>query len=382
MRNIFNAFQKVFILSVLFFALAPTMKAENGILLYTPYTSVSVPPGETVDYSIDVKNTGSSLRNVAIYVTRPGKSWSTALKAGGYNIRQISVLPGEKKTVSLTVNVPAKVNKGNHWIKVVAKNFDVLPLLINVSEQGTFKTDFTTDQVNMEGHADDDFTFKTKLKNSTGEKQVYSFHANAPRGWNVIFKPNYKQATAVEVGPNETKNVSVKIDPPYNVKAGSYKIPVMAVNRSTSAELQLEVVISGSYKMDLTTPDGRVSAGITAGDQKEIELLVKNTGSSDLESVVLDANNPKNWTVSFKPDTIKSIKAGESAKAKALIKSADKAIPGDYVTKITARTSETKSMATFRMSVKTPLLWGWLGILIILVTLGIIFYLFRKYGRR
>lgn len=382
MRSIFNGFQKVFILCALIIVSAPILRAEDGILLYTPYTSVSVPPGETVDYSIDVKNTGDTVRNVDIYVSGLGRDWTSTLKAGGYNIKRVSVLPGEKRTISMTVNVPSRVNKGNHWFKVVARNFDVLPLLINVSEQGTLKTEFTTDHVNMEGHADADFTFNTKLKNSTGQKQVYSFHAEAPRGWKVIFKPNYKQATAVEVEPNGTKNVSVKIDPPYNVKAGSYKIPIRAVNRSTSAELELEVVISASYEMDLTTPDGRLSAGITAGDEKVIELLLKNTGSGVLEEVVFDANKPKNWSISFEPDTIKRLEAGKSIKAKALIKSADKAIPGDYVTKITAKTPETKSLASLRISVKTPLLWGWMGILIIAGTLGVIFYLFKKYGRR
>jgi uncharacterized membrane protein len=154
------------------------------------------------------------------------------------------------------------------------------------------------------------------------------------------------------------------------------------VNRTTSADLELEAVISGSYSMELTTPDGRLSADITAGHKKDVELVVKNTGSTPLEQVVFDFSKPKNWTVAFDPDTIRSIEAGKEAKVLAKITAADKAIPGDYVTKISAKTPETKSLATFRIAVKTPLIWGWLGILIIVVTLAVIFYLFRKYGRR
>lgn len=358
------------------------LTAGNDIELYTPYTNISVPPGETVEYSIDVINSGDSTRTVDVYVAGLGKDWNYNLKAGGYAIRQISVLPGEKKEISLTVDVPVKVNKGQHWFRVVARSYDVLPLVVDVSEQGTFKTEFTCDQANIEGHSDANFTFQTKLKNSTGQKQVYSLHANAPRGWEVIFKPNYKQATAVEVGPNVTENISIEVDPPYNVEAGTYKIPVRAANRSTSADLELEVVISGSYDLELSTPSGRLSTTITSGREKDIELVVKNTGSSVLEDVVLTANKPKNWTVEFEPDTIAAIEPGDEATALATIKSADKAIPGDYVTNITAKTPEAQSNVSFRITVKTPLLWGWLGILIILVTLGVIFYLFRKYGRR
>jgi uncharacterized membrane protein len=32
--------------------------------------------------------------------------------------------------------------------------------------------------------------------------------------------------------------------------------------------------------------------------------------------------------------------------------------------------------------VKTPMLWGWVGVLIIFIALGSVYYLFRKFGRR
>jgi len=369
-------YRQFFVLLTVVLSISLVVKAGNGIILYTPYTNISVPPGETVEYTIDVKNNGSGLKNVEVYVSALPGDWSSSLKAGGYSINQVSVLPGETKTLSL------KVNKGNHRFRVIARNFDVLPLVINVSEQGTFKTEFTSDQANMEGHSKSNFTFTTKLKNQTGEKQMYSLRANAPRGWTVIFKPNFKQATAVEIEANSTTNISIEIKPPTNIGAGTYKIPVQAVNNSTSAGLDLEVVITGSYDMELTTPSGLLSTNITAGKEKRIEMVLKNTGSGELRSIAFRSSTPKNWDVEFKPDTISYIEAGGSTRAFATIKAYDKAIPGDYVTKITARSPDATSTVSFRVSVKTPLLWGWLGILIIAVTLVSIYYLFRRYGRR
>jgi uncharacterized membrane protein len=359
-----------------------TAKAAGGIILYTPYTSISVAPGESIDYSVDVKNEGSVLRNVNLVLSGLPRGWDATLKAGGYIIKQISVLPGEKKTVTLQVEVPLKVDKGNHSFRLIASNYDVLTLVVNVSEQGTFRTEYTTDQVNMEGHAETNFTFSTKLKNRTGVKQMYSLRADPPRGWNVVFKPNYRQATAVEVEPGQTASISVEIKPPYNIEAGTYKIPVQAVNSATSAELVLEVVVTGSYDMELTTPTGLLSAKTTAGKEERVELLVKNTGSGQLNNVVLQAAKPRNWDVMFSPDTVSHLEAGGEARVMATVVADDKAIPGDYVTKITARTTEVASEASLRISVKTPLLWGWLGILIIVATIGVIYYLFRKYGRR
>jgi uncharacterized membrane protein len=357
--------------------------ANADISLYTPYTKLSVPPGETVEYSIEVKNSGTVVKNIDILVSRLLKDWNYTLKAGGYSINQVSVLPGEKKTLTLKIEVPRSVSKGNHTFNVIAKDFDVLPLIINVSEQGTFKTEFTASQMNMQGHSKSEFMFSATIKNQTGENQVYGLIGNPPaEGWSIIFKPNGKQATAVEVSPNSSASVSIEIKPPYTVSAGTYKIPVQASNRSTSAQIELEVVIIGNYEMQFTTPNGLLSTKLTAGKAKVIDFEVKNTGSTALKDISFKSSQPKNWDVTFSPDKINSIEAGGTEKITVTIKADDKAIPGDYVTNLTAQTKETKSTSELRISIVTPLMWGWLGIVIILATLAVIYFLFRKYGRR
>jgi uncharacterized membrane protein len=111
-------------------------------------------------------------------------------------------------------------------------------------------------------------------------------------------------------------------------------------------------------------------------------MLVRNTGSSPLSNIRFAASKPQSWEVSFSPDTLRLLEPGASAVVNASIKAYDKAIPGDYVSNITANTPEVSSTAAFRISVKTPLLWGWLGIMIIAASVGFIYFLFQKYGRR
>ena len=221
----------------------------DSVKLYTPYTKISVPPGESIDYSIDVINNSKSIRNADISIEGLPKGWISDLKAGGWNIKQLSVLPGERKTILLKVEVPLNVNKGTYRFKVLAGGFDSLPLTVIISEQGSFKTEFTSDQPNMEGHSNSSFTFNANLKNRTAEKQMYALMANAPRGWNVTFKSNYQQVTSVTAEPNNTMPLTIEIKPPENCEAGKYKIPVSASTYSTSANLDLEVVITGTYSM-------------------------------------------------------------------------------------------------------------------------------------
>lgn len=375
-------FRKVIYLFIVYLASNYIGKAGDAVSIYTPYTKVSVPPGESVDYSIDIKNNGSELKKINLNLSGLPKDWNYSLKAGSYSIKQISILPGDKKSISLKIQIPLKVNKGDYPFKLIAGNLNELLLIINVSEKGTYKTEFLSDQVNMVGHSKSNFNFTTRLKNQTGEKQMYSLQAAAPYGWSVIFKPNNKQATAVEVEANATSNIYIEIKPPYNITAGNYKIPVRVINSATSAEIELEVVITGSYEIELTTPTGLLSSNITAGKEKRLELLVKNTGSSELKNIVFRSSKPKNWDVLFNPDTLKQIPAGGSSVVYATIKAYDKAIPGDYAAHITAQNPEAISNVSLRVSVKTPLLWGWMGIFIIILTIGVIFYIFRKYGRR
>lgn len=354
---------------------------SNSVVLYTPYTKISVSPGASVDYSIDLINNTDELTNANLSVSGLSSSWKYELKSGGWTLSELSVLPKEKKSFNLKVTVPLKVNKGSYHFVVSAGEVR-LPLNIVVAQQGTYQTEFTTEQPNMQGNFKSTFTFNTTLKNQTADQQLYALMSNAPRGWNVVFKPNYKQATSAQVEANGSQNVTIDINPPANVEAGTYKIPVKAVAGTTSAELELEVVVTGSYQMKLTTPRGLLSANVTAGDVKCIELEVKNTGSSLLKDIQLSANKPLNWEVTFEPSKIEMLKAGENATVTATLKASKKALPGDYVTTMMAKTPEVNADAQFRIAVKTPMVWGWVGVFIILVAVGAVYYLFRKYGRR
>ena len=356
--------------------------ASESVTLYTPYTKISVPPGESIDYEIDVINKSSSVRNMGISLSGLPKGWNSVMKSGGWSISQLSVLPNDKKTISLKVEVPLKVNKGSYRFYVLGNGHALLPLTVIVSEQGTYETEFTTDQPNMEGHSNSSFTFNAKLRNRTADKQLYALAANVSRGWEVRFNAAGKEVSSVNVDENGAENITIQINPPAEIKAGTYKIPVRATTNATSADLTLEVVVTGSYKMNFTTPTGLLSTSMTAGREKQIELVVKNTGSTELRDITFNADMPSDWSITFNPNKLNRLNAGESTQVLAMVKASSKALAGDYIVKMTTRTPETSSNVEFRVAVKTSLLWGWMGIFIIVIACGSVYYLFRKYGRR
>ncbi|MFD1956382.1 NEW3 domain-containing protein [Paenibacillus thailandensis] len=355
--------------------------AAGTVELYTPYLKLSAPPGDSISYSIEVINRGSSTADVELGFDTRGNKWEYELTAGGRAVSRLAVKGGESQTINLQLDVPLEINKGTYQFQVNAGS-STLPLSVEVSEQGTFRTELTSDQPNMQGHSDSTFSFSATLRNRTAEKQTYALSAQAEPGWDVTFSDGGTSVTSVEVEPNAEKSISISAKPPETVQAGSYKIPITASNNSTSAKTTVEAVVTGTYGLTLGTPNDLLSTDVTAGSERKVDLVLTNTGSAELKDVSLSADTPSEWEVTFSPASVDSIAPGGTARVQATIKASKEALAGDYVVNINASSPEKSASAQFRVAVKSSVLWGWVGILIILAVIGGIYYLFRKYGRR
>ncbi len=355
---------------------------SQGIILYTPYTSISVSPGESVEYSVEVINKSKSLKNVPLYVRNLPQGWTYDIKSGGWKLSQIAVLGDEKKTVNLKIDIPYVVKKGTYHFQLTSPGIAVLPLTIEITKEGTSRSELSTTTPSMPGQAGSTFSFNLDLRNRSADRQVYVLSSEAPKGWEVIFKSSGKYVSSVNIESGNTEKLIFEVTPPSDIPAGDYNIRVYATTATNTATLDLTVTIKGSYKMELTTPRGLLSTSVPVGRIKELELWVKNIGSSTLSDISLEYTGPSGWEVAFEPKKIIKIEPGKYEKVTAKIKSDRKSIPGDYVVNLEARNQETSSKISLRVSVKTPLLYGWMGIVVIALGIFIIYYLFKKYGRR
>lgn len=90
-----------YILIVLMAGLFPfkmqASETKQTFILYTPYTKISVPPGESISYSIDVINNSDEVKNATLALAGLPKSWSYEMKAGGWTLDEIAVLPVKKE---------------------------------------------------------------------------------------------------------------------------------------------------------------------------------------------------------------------------------------------------------------------------------------------
>ncbi|WP_248929825.1 NEW3 domain-containing protein [Paenibacillus hamazuiensis] len=364
------------------FSLAGAAFAEGGVELYTPYASISAPPGDSISYSVDVINSSDKIQTVELAVENAPDGWQTELTAGGRTVQKISVRPKQSQNVNLQLTVPLKIDKGAYTLNLNAKGFATLPLTVNVSQQGTYSTDLSSKQPNMEGTSKSSFNYSVTLRNKTAGKQLYALKAEPPKGWSVQFSADGKNVTSVNVEPNASQDISVAVTPPDAVTAGSFKIPISASGNGTGGQLELEAVVTGTYAIELSTPNGNLASDITAGSTRKVTMQVTNKGSAPLKDIDMSSSAPTGWEVTFEPAKVNSLDPGASTQVVATIKADKKAIAGDYVVSMTAKTAEKSADASLRMAVKTSVLWGWIGILIIAAVIYGVYYLFRTYGRR
>lgn len=241
---------------------------------------------------------------------------------------------------------------------------------------------FTARLMNLEANAKETFRYNASLHNGQSRAVIYEFQAAAPPGWISSFRVDGMQVTSFRLDSNKTQDISIELTPSATVKPGKYAIPVTAVGDQGKLELNLEAVVKGAYVLELTTPTGLLSGEITEGDRKPVYLTVKNQGSLPLDNVDLSAQTPAKWSVTFEPAKLDRLDAGSTVSVTAYINVPDKTIAGDYVTTLTAGNANASSNTSYRLTVTTSWLAGWVGMLIILGAVGMVYFLIRKYGRR
>jgi uncharacterized membrane protein len=237
--------------------------------------------------------------------------------------------------------------------------------------------------MNLEASGKETFRFNASLFNAQTSPVVYTLQTSPPAGWNVVFRVQGMQVTSFQADSNRAQDISIECTPSPTAKPGKYTIPVLAVSdRRDTLTLTLEAVLKGSYAAELTTATGLLSGEGVEGKMKSVDLILKNQGSLPLDNINLSTQAPAQWTVSFEPAKIDRLDPGSAITITAHITIPDKTIAGDYLTNITAGNANATASASYRMTVTTSWLTGWFGILMILIAVGSIYYLIRKYGRR
>ncbi|WP_139113026.1 NEW3 domain-containing protein [Mucilaginibacter sp. PPCGB 2223] len=244
------------------------------------------------------------------------------------------------------------------------------------------KSGFSAKLMNIEAATNETFRYTTTLHNGSPSAHVYELKTDLPAGWMIAFKVDGSQLTSINMDAGKSQDIAVEINAAPNASPKKYMIPIKAASNADTLSLKLEAVVKGSYGITLSTPTGKLSDEVTSGSQKQFQLAVKNSGTLPLNDLQLSGQLPTGWEATYDPASVKQLAPGQTVNITATLKVPDKTLAGDYAATFTATSSSTNAQIAYRLTVKTSLLSGWIGILVIFLAIGIVYYLIRKYGRR
>lgn len=372
--------------------LVRTEAAGEGILMSTAYPGITALAGETVSFDLDFASLDGEAYDAALSVESIPEGWEGYFQGGDSQISKVHI-DGESALTdsalaSFSLTIPETAEEGEYAIELGADAGDgvqsALSLEVEVGQVEVGQSSFTSEYPEQQGATGTTFTFEMTLVNNKSTEQSYSLSAETPSGWQATFTPSGESTNvaSLSVEAGSSQGVTVTVTPPQGVETGDYTIPCSATSAEDSLSADLQVTITGTYGVDLSTPTGNLSLDAQANREKALTLSITNTGNVDLTNLNLTSSAPTDWEVRFDESTIDTLEAGATKEITAYITPNQDAITGDYVTTITLSNDEVSDTAEFRVSVQTSTTWGVVAVCIVVVLVLALAFIFKKYGRR
>ncbi|HEX6119452.1 MAG TPA: NEW3 domain-containing protein [Dongiaceae bacterium] len=359
----------------------------KGIWISTPFPSLGVAAGEPVELNLTVHDVGMPPQSVALAVPKLPDKWTALFLGGGRPVESVFVAPGSTVDVTLRILPPDGVKGGSYGFDVSATGHDGdfdLPIEINFGQSMPARLSLATDLPELRGSPTSSFSYDVTLSNESGREATARLDAAAPPGFRVTFKEGYgsQELTSIPVKPGEKRQLKVSVDPGEDVQAGNYQVGIQASTDASKAQLALGLDITGTPRLSLSGPNDRLSADAHAGEETPLTLMVANKGSAPARGIKFSSDEPTDWKITFQPDAIDELPAGQSQEVKAMVTPSSKAIAGDYMVTLSARGDGASKSSDFRITVETSTLWGIVGLLVIAAAVVVLSLAVMRFGRR
>lgn len=365
----------------------PGQEKATGLWLMTDYPELTQPVGSEAKIALELKNAGLPPERIDFGVDGLPDGWKWQLMGGSEEIGAAMVGPDETRDLTLTVTPPKDAKTQTVSFNVVGHGANQslsLPIKLTLAAPKPAKLDLEADLPALRGSPSSSFDFQVSITNDSPDDATVNLLAQAPDGFNTVFKEQYGQQelTSLPIKAGEKKSVKLSVTPPHDVAAGEYPILFRAASPAVKAETQLVMQVTGQPRLTLSGPNGRLSGEATAGKAETFTFDLTNDGSAPAENVQVSASAPQGWKVTFNPDKLASIAPNEHQSVQAELTPSEKAITGDYMVNIRAGGKGASDSAQFRVTVITSTGWGVAGLGIIGAAVLVLAVSVARYGRR
>jgi uncharacterized membrane protein len=358
---------------------------ERPLTVFTQYPSRIIGFGEVVTLPLRLR--GDTSQIVRLEVNNLPEGWTASFRGGAQIVDAVFLDGVVDASVDLRLETPDEVEAGTYQITIEARGDGeraTLPLTFTIQEKLPPRLSLSVDGLPVRrGTPTANFTFTATLRNEGGEDLLVSLSATQPENIQVSIESANEDVTEVQLAANESKNLTIRVNPLITLSAGEYSFNVVASSGAVRSEQALAIQVVGEGSLRVSSPDGRLSANAYAGRENPLKILLSNNGTAPLLGVTLSSNEPSGWSVTFDQTRIAEIPVGQSVEVNATITPPETAIAGDYMLTINARPLDGRQQnAEFRITVRTPTLWGVAGLALIALAVGVVGMAVARFGRR
>jgi uncharacterized membrane protein len=361
--------------------------------IYPEYPGVVVSEGEEVRMDIQVANKGRADEDILLEVTTVPQGWKAQIRSFNFAVTGVHVPNGEEKNITFLAEPDKGVKPGDYLFSVRGSTKDgtlqsekEITVTVKAAEKIAKTKDIviTTSYPVLQGPSDASFEFSLKVENKMNKDVVFNLAAQGPSEWDINFKPAYetKYISSLRLQEGGTSTVAVEVKPPKNTEAGEYPIAVTVSSENRKAEAKLQVILTGTYGLEVGTTSGLLSLDAKQGKTANMSIYVKNTGSAVNHNITFMSYKPENWEVKFEPETIDTLEPDDLKQVEVTFTPYKEALVGDYSVGVDVNGEKASKSIEFRVTVKASTAWGWIGIGIIVVVIAGLIGLFLWLGRR
>jgi len=229
------------------------------------------------------------------------------------------------------------------------------------------------------------------MLSTSAERKRFDLTFTTPPGWAAFAVAGYpeKQIPAIEMGPAEQFPVTEKIKIKFGSitgkfpEKGDYVLTLEASSGDLKATFDFKAVVTARYELAMLTATGRLNTEANAGEDNHFSILLANSGSAAIENITFSSIKPEGWSITYNPEKVESLDSGLTQEVDVVINPPDKTIAGDYEVTLRAESKEVSpDPLKLRVTVLTPTIWGWVGVLIVLAVIAGVGVIFWRLGRR
>jgi uncharacterized membrane protein len=230
-------------------------------------------------------------------------------------------------------------------------------------------------------------TVPMSLENTGIVNQTFSLEAQHNSSMDISFSYREFNVTELELASGEEASISAKFDVPQTARTGVYDVEMIAEGRSKATEsIKVDIRQSSERRREKSiSVDAEESfIGIKPGASEQVPVRVRNGGNVMLDNIEVSVEAPEGWETELSRNEVPGLEEYESFRTIVTVEAPANAEAGDHFLEISASSDDTSTdqASRVRMTIQQESNLRYIGLGLMVLSLGGLVYVYRKLGRR